>query len=138
MKTFLGESKWFNLMAKTNNPSRIYGTIKIHKPGYPISPIVDFRNTPTYDLSKYLAMVLGPIGNRSKSRLTNSYDLKHRLDDIDLDDDEKTVSCDVVSLFTNIPIGMALEAVRNELNNDNELILLIEVPVGDIVLGVHH
>nr|CAH8831623.1 unnamed protein product [Trichobilharzia regenti] len=76
MKPSLGESKWFNLMPKTNNASRIYGTIKIHKPGYPIRPIVDFRNTPTYELSKHLALILCPIRNRSKSRLTNSYEMK--------------------------------------------------------------
>nr|CAH8824269.1 unnamed protein product [Trichobilharzia regenti] len=112
MKPFLGESKWFNLMPKTNNPSRMYGVVKIHKSGYPIRPIVDFRNSPTYELSKYLAMVLNPLKIHSKSRLTNSYELKHRLDNLKLDNEEKMVSFDIVSLYTRIPINMAIEGQK--------------------------
>ncbi|VDQ09702.1 unnamed protein product [Trichobilharzia regenti] len=33
MKSSLGESKWFNLVPKTSNPGRMYGTIKILKAG---------------------------------------------------------------------------------------------------------
>ncbi|CAH8868385.1 unnamed protein product [Trichobilharzia szidati] len=136
MKPFLGESKWFNLMPKTNNPSRMYGVVKVHKSGYPIRPIVDFRNSPTYELSKYLAMVLNPLKSHSKSRLTNSYELKHRLDNLKLDNEEKMVSFDIVSLYTRIPINMAIEAVRNELISDQDLELRTKVPLEDIMLGV--
>ncbi|VDP97680.1 unnamed protein product [Trichobilharzia regenti] len=58
------------------------------------------RNSPTYELSKYLAMVLNPLKSHSKSRLTNSYELKYRLDNLKLDNVEKMVSFDIVSLYT--------------------------------------
>ncbi|VDP97914.1 unnamed protein product [Trichobilharzia regenti] len=121
MKPSLGESKWFNLMLKTNDVSRMYGTIEIRRPGYPIRPVVDFRNTPTYELSKHLAIILCPINNRSNSRLTNSYEMKDKLNDIQLENDETMVSFDITSLYTNIPINMALEAVKRELTSDPKL-----------------
>ncbi|VDQ03565.1 unnamed protein product [Trichobilharzia regenti] len=72
MKLSLDESKWLNLIFRTNNASRIYCTVKIHKPDYPIRSMVDFRYTPTYELSKHLSLIPCPIRNRSNSRLTNS------------------------------------------------------------------
>nr|CAH8820229.1 unnamed protein product [Trichobilharzia regenti] len=136
MKSSLGESKWFNLMPKTNNTSRIYGTIKIHKPGYPKRSIVDFRNTPTYELSKHSALILCPIRNRSNSRLTNSYEMKNKLNDIQLETDETMVSFDITSLYTNIPVNMALEAVKKELTTDPELNHRIKLPIKGIILGI--
>ncbi|CAH8820570.1 unnamed protein product, partial [Trichobilharzia szidati] len=132
----LGESKWFNLMPKTNNASRLYGTIKIHKPGYPIRPIVDFRNTPTYELSKHLASILCPIRNNSNSRLTNSYEMKSKLNDIQLANDETMVSFDITSLYTNIPVNMALEAVKKELTADTELNHRTKLSIEEIILGI--
>ncbi|VDQ04405.1 unnamed protein product [Trichobilharzia regenti] len=136
MKPSLSESKWFNLMPKTNNASRIYGTIKLHKPAYPIRPIVDFRNTPTYELSKHLALILCPIRNRSNSRLTNSFEMKNKLDDIQLENDETMVSIDITSLYTNIPINIALEAVKKELTADPELTYRTKLPIEEIILGI--
>ncbi|CAH8620016.1 unnamed protein product [Heterobilharzia americana] len=46
------------------------------------------------------------------------------------------VGFDITSLYTNIPINMALEAVKNGLKIDNELTHRTEVPVEEIVLGV--
>ncbi|CAH8450356.1 unnamed protein product [Heterobilharzia americana] len=136
LKPSLGKSEWFTLMPKTNNPSRIYGTIKVHKAGYPIRPIVDFRNTPTYEISKYLASVLRPVRDRSNSRLVNSYELKQKLNDLHIEEDEKMVSFDVTSLYTKIPINMALEAVRNQLDTDSQLTQRTKASVGEIMLGV--
>nr|CAH8856726.1 unnamed protein product [Trichobilharzia regenti] len=136
MKPSLGESKWFNLMPKTNNASKMYGNIKIRKPGYSILPIVDFRNTPTYELSKHLALVLGPIRNRSRSRLTNSYEMKNKLNDIQLENNETMVSFDITSLYTNIPVNMALEAVEKELTADPELAYRTKLPIEEIILGI--
>nr|CAH8863778.1 unnamed protein product [Trichobilharzia regenti] len=137
MKPSLGESKWFNLMPKTNNASRIYGTIKIHKPGHPIRPIVDLRNTPNYELSKHLALIFCPLRNRSNSRLTNSYEMKNKINDIQQAKDETMVSFDITSLYTNIPVNMALEAVKKELTEDPELNHRTKLPIEQIILGIH-
>nr|CAH8823000.1 unnamed protein product [Trichobilharzia regenti] len=46
------------------------------------------------------------------------------------------VSFDIVSLYTPIPINMAMQAVRNELISDQELELRTKVPIEDIMLGL--
>uniref|UniRef100_A0A674PCU4 Uncharacterized protein n=1 Tax=Takifugu rubripes TaxID=31033 RepID=A0A674PCU4_TAKRU len=40
----------------------IYGLPKIHKPGTPLRPIVSSINSVTYNISKYLASILSPMG----------------------------------------------------------------------------
>ncbi|VDP98349.1 unnamed protein product [Trichobilharzia regenti] len=130
MKPSQGESKWFNLMPKTNNASIMYGTIKIHKPGYPIRQIVDFRNTPTYELSKHLALILSPIKNHSNSRLSNSFEMKNKLNDIQIENDETMLSFDITSHYTNIPVNTpALESVKKELTADPELAYRTKLPI---------
>ncbi|CAH8622133.1 unnamed protein product, partial [Heterobilharzia americana] len=46
------------------------------------------------------------------------------------------VSFDVTSLYTKIPINMALEAVRNQLDTDSQLTQRTKASVGEIMLGV--
>ncbi|VDQ01406.1 unnamed protein product [Trichobilharzia regenti] len=138
MKPPLGASKWFNLMPKSNNASRMDGTIKIHKPGYRIRPVVDFRNIPTYELSKHLALILCPIRNHSNSKLVYSFEMKNKLNDIQLlKNDETMVSFDITSLYTNIPINMlALEAVKKELTAHPELTHRAKLPIEEVILGI--
>ena len=37
---------------------RVYGLPKIHKTGFPFRPIVSFINSPLYNLSKFIAVLL--------------------------------------------------------------------------------
>ena len=50
-----------------------YGVPKIHKGGNPPRPIVSFLTSPTYNLSKHLAKVLGPLVGNTLSAVRNSY-----------------------------------------------------------------
>jgi len=45
------------------------------------------------------------------SHLNNNFDLVQKLKDIQVDDDYILISLDIVSLFTNIPIDLAIESV---------------------------
>jgi len=45
------------------------------------------------------------------NHLNNSFDLVQKLKDIQVDDDYILISLDVVSLFINIPIDLAIESV---------------------------
>ena len=40
---------------------RVYGLPKIHKIGFPFRPIVSFINSPLYNLSKFIAVLLTPL-----------------------------------------------------------------------------
>ena len=40
---------------------RVHGLPKIHKTGFPFRPIVSFINSPLYNLSKFIAVLLTPL-----------------------------------------------------------------------------
>jgi hypothetical protein len=46
---------------------RIVGLPKIHKNGIPLRPIVNKIGSPTYDLAKYVAKILGPLVGHTNS-----------------------------------------------------------------------
>ena len=84
---------------------RFYGLPKIHKPGIPLRPIVSFVNSPTYAISGYLARILSPVVGNTDYTVKNSCEFADFTRDKTLNACEESVSFDVVSLFTKIPVG---------------------------------
>ena len=81
---------------------------KINKPQIPLRPIVSFVDSRMYNLSSYLANILEPLVGNTICHVKNSYKFANFIKDIKLMDDEELVSFDVVSLFTNIPVDLAI------------------------------
>lgn len=48
------------------------------------------------------------------SHVENSFELVNTLRDVVLDEGHKLISLDVISLFTNIPIDLAIDSVSNK------------------------
>ena len=74
---------------------KFYATIKTHKLGNPIRPIVAYNDSPTYQLEKFLSKILMPITDAAPQKLKNSYDLKNVLSDSRIPDSHEMVSFDV-------------------------------------------
>ena len=51
---------------------RLHGLPKIHKEGVFLRPIVSFVNSPTYNVSRYLARVLSPVVGNMHNTVKNS------------------------------------------------------------------
>ena len=81
---------------------------KLHKPNIPMRPIVSFCGSPTYQLSKYLTNVLKPLTDESRHKLQSTENFIDAIKTIQIPDDHKLVSFDVKSLFTSIPLQLAL------------------------------
>ena len=89
---------------------KLYGLPKVHKNNFPLRPIVSFINAPTYKTSKYLANTLKHMTN-NKYNIQNSYDFIDFIKSINIPDNYILISLDVVSLFTNIKIDLAINLI---------------------------
>lgn len=93
------------------SPGYIYGTVKTHKNGNPLRPIVSQVSTPTYKLAKRLNQLLKPY--IPAKFCINSAD--EFLDILRAKQPEGILaSIDVESLFTNVPINDTIDVILDE------------------------
>lgn len=92
----------------------IYFVPKVHKKDIPLRPIVSTIKSPTYNIAKY-------INNSLKHCMHYNYQIKDSWNFVEyikklenIPNDHKIVSFDVSSLFTNIPIDLAIKIIRNK------------------------
>ena len=74
-----------------------------------------------YRTSRALADILAPLVGKSDHHLNNSKLLAKEMISVMVEEDEMFISRDVVSLFTNTPIDLALQVIRERLEGDTEL-----------------
>ena len=113
---------------------KLYGLLKIHKDNTPLRPIVSFCSSPTYELSKYLANILKPLTEQSSRRLVNSADFVTKIRNVQLSEDHELVSFDVKSLFTSIPLELAIESVKESLANYSDELRIPKEEVIDLLI----
>ncbi|XP_045534547.1 uncharacterized protein LOC123721120 [Papilio machaon] len=110
-------------------PPKIYGLPKIHKPNWPLRPIVSQIDSPTYKCSRHMADFLQTLTGKTTSFIRDSTHFIRLLRDIRIQDDEAMVSFDVASLFTNVPVAETIDIIKQHLivnNLPTEYISLIE------------
>ena len=80
-----------------------------------------------------MAKILKPLTGNSAYTVKNSTEFCGSVADINLLDDNELVSFDVVSLFTSIPVDLAVNVAHNRLVNDENLQERTALPVTDII-----
>ena len=88
---------------------KLYGLPKLHKPQTPMRPIVSFCGSPTYQLSKHLAKTLKPLTDASDHKLQSTENFIDAIKTVQIPNNHRPVSFDVKSLFTSIPLQLALD-----------------------------
>ena len=84
-------------------------------------PIVSFVNSPTYAISGSLARTLSPVVGNTDNTIKNSGEFADFIRDKTLNACEELVSFDVVSLFTKIPVDLAVKVAEERLREDASL-----------------
>ena len=105
----LSDTVYQRLRSPAGRTPLLYGLPKVHKPGTPLRPIVSFIQSPTYHLSQHLSHLLSPLVGTSSSAVRNSKDFADFIVTQEMKG-ESLVSFDVISLFTNIPTDLAVDA----------------------------
>ena len=118
-KDKLNETTYHRTRPNDATTAKFYGLPKVHKENIPLRPIVSLPGSPTYELSKYLAMILHPLVKTSPHTINNANDFLTNIKNLKLEPDEIMISFDVVSLFTSIPLDTA-KRITNELLTNND------------------
>lgn len=95
-------------------PAKFYGLPKIHKEGEPLRPITSTINSPGRNLATLMVNILTPIFSNNELHIQNSITCKARLNSIKMDPEERLVSFDVVSMFTNISTELAIRIIKKK------------------------
>jgi len=105
------KKKYINQIEKTKlninncNIARIQGLPKLHKDKIPIRPIINGINSPTEQIAKFLNPTLNNLNNNNKYDIKNAFELKDKLRNIEITNDDRLISLDIISLFTSIPLN---------------------------------
>ena len=93
-------------------------------------PIVSFCGSPTYQLSKYLTTTLQPLTDKSRRKLKSTENFIDAIKTVQIPNDYKLVSFDVKSLFTSIPLQLALQCTENAIQQST---VKLPLPTEDIM-----
>jgi len=94
---------------------RAYGLPEIHKSGIPLRIIISLSGSLLHNLAKFLQEILSLTFPTFFSHIHNSLDFLKKLTNLYLPDDVVLVSLDVVSLFTNVPVDLALDILEKKM-----------------------
>ena len=114
----LPESLYRRLRHSGCQPPMIYGLPKKHKTSVPLRPIVFCIGSPSYQLSKHISSFLTPLAVQTESHVENSEHFVKTMRDVWMMEDEVLVTFDVVSFFTNVPIGEAVKVIQEMLRDE--------------------
>lgn len=105
------------LMESINNKSSLfpnfYVTIKAHKEGHPVRPIVSAQHSHTVKLQECLLRPLQALVNVSFNA-KNSFAVKKEADGLWFDDSYDFITLDVVDMFTNIPVQLIYDILSDK------------------------
>jgi len=71
--------------------------------------------------------------NNTDLTVKNSVEFCEQMKNVKLEEGDELLSFDVVSLFTSIPVDLAIQVVTDVLSNDETLLDRSTIPVVDIV-----
>jgi len=114
---FITNSTYRSLICSDDCLPRAYGLPKIHKPGHQFRLIVSSLDSPFYSLASFLQKMISSGVQSATSCIENSFQLVERLRGVKLDNRHVLLSLDVVSLFTNIPLDLAIDSVVKRLDS---------------------
>jgi len=131
---YISKQQYFKLHSSDSILPKAYGLPKIHKNNTPFRIIVSSINTALYSIASFLQDIISNSLEKTNSHIANSFDLYSSLSGKRIRDSDVLISLDVTSLFTNVPLDLAIDSIsrrwshiqRNTKISKNELLLAIK------------
>ncbi|XP_018405650.1 PREDICTED: uncharacterized protein LOC108782002, partial [Cyphomyrmex costatus] len=111
---YINYSEYRTLYCSDGVLPRAYGLPKIHKTGFPLRIIVSSIGSPLHALASFLHSVMFQSIPKADSYIKNSFQLIEKLRNVNMEDKYELVSLDVISLFTNVPLEMAIDCINEQ------------------------
>ncbi|XP_075150672.1 uncharacterized protein LOC142224770 [Haematobia irritans] len=107
----LSEFEMRRLKTEIATAPRLYGLPKIHKEDFPLRPICSSINAPAASMNKYLVNILKNLTKESTYNVKDARQFKDKIKNLTIENDEKLISFDVVSLFPSVPVDLAIKTI---------------------------
>lgn len=128
IKNCFTENDYRKVYPSGSAPGKFYGTAKLHKMDpandnvndLPIRPIVSNLGTASYQLAKYLAKLLIPLG-KSEYTVNSSKEFIAEFKSQPKPNGYKLISFDVKALFTNVPLDFTINLILRRIYDGKEL-----------------
>jgi hypothetical protein len=110
---YITKQKYYTLISSDLDLPKAYGIPKIHKKDFPYRIIVSTINSPLHKIANYIHNILNNCLPKPRSFVKNSFQVQKALSNFSIDNEFSLCSFDVVSLFTNTPIDLAIIGLNN-------------------------
>ena len=133
----------FNRMKPTGSqPARLYGLAKVHKPDTPMRPVLSMPGSAYHGVAQVVANWLSVVPECKINCSTQK--ICETLPDIQLSEEERMISFDVSSLYTNVPVCEAIDRCadllfqKRSINVDKETFkILAKIASCDVIMSTH-
>jgi len=131
---YISKQQYFKLRSSDSILPKAYGLPKVHKKNTPFRIIVSSMNTALYSLASFLQDIISDSLKKTNSHIANSFELYNSLSGKIVQDSDILISLDVTSLFTNVPLDLAMDSIserwsyiqRNTKISKNEFLIAIK------------
>ena len=113
VKNNVEETVYNNILPSGSQPGKLYGLCKVHKAGYPMRPVISMVGTAEYKLAKFLDTFIKPNINVDFTVDSTGAFVK-KLEDFQFKRGDYSVSFDVSSLFTNVPLDETIQLIAEK------------------------
>jgi len=110
-KEYITKRELLQLRSSDSLLPKAYGLPKLHKVNVPLRLIVSSINTSLYPIAKFLNKIISDSIPHTDYQAKNSFDLCKALSNKNIPTAHSLFSLDVVSLFTNVPLNLALDGI---------------------------
>jgi hypothetical protein len=105
-------------------------TIKLHKDGAPIRPVVNYRHAPAYNIAKFASHWLKSNYELPYTyNVQNSIQFANQIKNLHIQGGHKMMTLDISNLYTNIPVKEVIQIIEKKLNSNPNLNSFVKIEI---------